>query len=179
MKNKLMIPIVASLMFGGCAMAVNTGIDIAPGVDLTGYTSFEWDTSTGPDATGDPRFEGNPFVDWRLRDAIQLELFARGVEQEATGPRLIVDYQATVQDQVEVYADASHSVSEYGEGTRVLRYEQGTFWITLIDAETRVVLWRGWAQFDVTSGLSDALVMEDLVDQVVERIFEGFPDSVT
>lgn len=56
-------------------------------------------------------------------------------------------------------------------------YQEGTFLVDIADAETREILWRGWAQADVEAALGDPDRMRSLVADAVARMFEAFPSA--
>jgi hypothetical protein len=180
MRTSLAIIVAAALSTSACATAIMSGADFAPGVDFSNYTSFTWDEpDDGP--VGDPRLENNPFFENRLHSAIERELFERGIERREVGAGLVIHHHATVRDRVDVYeADraAGYETPEYGAGTQVVQYDEGTFLIDIIDANTQEVLWRGWAQLDLTRALANALVMEDQINAAVDRMFDDLPETV-
>lgn len=177
MKGSLAIIVAGALLSSACATAIMSGADFAPGVDFSGYASFTWDEpDDGP--VGDPRLENNPFFENRLHSAIERELFERGIEHRETGADLVVHHHATVRDRVDVYESdraAGYETPEYGAGTQVVQYDEGTFLIDISDGSTHDVLWRGWAQLDLTRALANALVMEDQINAAVDKMFEALP----
>jgi hypothetical protein len=173
------LPIVAMLVASSCTAGIRAGADFAPDVDFGPFTTFEWDEpDTRP--VGDPRLENNPLFEERLHIAIERELAARGLRPTASGAGLIVHHHATVRDRVEVYeADrsAGYSTPEYGGGTQVVQYEEGTLMIDIADAGTNELIWRGWAQFDIGAALRDPEVLTAQIDEAVAKMFEHFPAS--
>jgi hypothetical protein len=167
----------AALLLPGCVtVPMRAGSDFQPGYDFARYTSYAWDQ---PDQKpiGDPRLENNPFFTHRLHAAIYWELATRGIAYNAEGPALTVHHHAIVRNQVEVYeAEPTAGVtSEYGEGTEVIQYEEGTFLVDIADASTGEVIWRGWAQLDLSKALDDPLEMRDQIDLAIAKMFESFP----
>jgi len=162
---------------GACARAMTAGSDFTPGIDFSRYTSFSWEASDDR-PVGDPRLENNPFFVGRLHNAIERELFLRGIEQGAAGPALTVHHHATVRDHLEVFeADRAqgYETPEFGPGTQVVQYDEGTFLVDLADARTRQIIWRGWVQMDITKALTDGRFMEEQINAAVEMMFEEFP----
>jgi hypothetical protein len=160
-----------------CTAGIRAGADFAPDLDFSTFSTYVWDEpDTRP--VGDPRLESNPFFEERLHVAIERELEARGLRQVASGASLIVHHHATVRDHVEVYeADraAGYGTPEYGEGTQVVQYEEGTLLIDIADARSNDLVWRGWAQFDIGRALEDPQVMSEQIDEAVVKMFESFP----
>ena len=125
-----------ALMGTACGgIPITAGADLEPGYDLTQYTSYTWDEPDGQ-PTGDPRLDNNPFFVHRMHSAIHWELATRGIEYNAEGPALTVHHHAIVRDRVEVYeADRTAGyTTEYGDGTQVIQYEEGTFLVDVADA---------------------------------------------
>lgn len=177
MNTRSFLLAAVAVAVGGCAVAIAAGADYSPTVDFDAYTSFTWDE---PDErpVGDPRLENNPFFEERLHAAIAVELAEVGIQPNAGGRALIVHHHATVRDRVEVYeADerAGYASPEYGGGTQVVQYDEGTILIDISDAQTHDVVWRGWAQFDIGRALTDPQVMEDAIFDAVQKMFEQFP----
>ena len=168
---------VALLWSPGCAsVPLTAGADLDHARDFTAYTSYAWDE---PDdrPTGDPRLDNNPFFVHRLHSTIHWELATRGIEYNPEAPALHVHHHAVVTNRVDVYEAAPNADvrSEYGEGTQVIQYEEGTFLVDIADARTGEVIWRGWARLDLTSALEDPLEMRDQIDRAIGAMFESFP----
>jgi len=169
----------ATMLAASCGgVPLRAGADFHPDHDFTQYVGYIWDE---PDQrpTGDPRLDENPFFIHRLHAAIHWELPTRGIRYRAPGPALTVHHHATVRDRVGVYeADREAGYgSEYGEGTQVIQYEEGTFLVDIADARTREVVWRGWARLDLGRALEDPDVMSEQIDVAIARMFVGFPIS--
>jgi len=168
---------VLTVLSSGCATTIQAGADFAPGVDLNRFSSFTW---AEPDErpVGDPRLENNPFFVQRLHDAIEWELATRGIRFDEANPALTVHHHATVRERIDVYAadrDAGYTSAEYGEGTHVTQFAEGTFLVDIADAATDEILWRGWAQLDIGAALGDPERMREQVDEALRRMFVGFP----
>lgn len=65
--------------------------------------------------------------------------------------------------------------SEFGEGTDVIQYEEGTIVLHFVDAETDETLWIGWAQGDIGRALKDPVKMREWVEDAGARMFKDFP----
>lgn len=177
MKIRASAACAAAALLTACGLGVVAGADFTPGIDYVTYTSFEWDD---PDdrPVGDPRLENNPFFDQRLEAAVAVELAGHGIRQNAAGPRLVVHHHVTVRSRVDVYeADAreGYSANRRNESPQVIEFDEGTILVDIADAESREILWRGWAQFDITRALSDPTVMERAIQEAVGKMFERFP----
>jgi len=161
-----------------CGLGVVAGADFDPGADFTRYTTFIWDE---PDdrPVGDPRLENNPFFDERLHAAIAVELADHDIRAGANGPGLIVHHHATVRNRVDVYEVDERAgygrPAGYNEGAQVIQYDEGTILVDIADAETKAVIWRGWAQFDIGRALANPDVMDRAIQEAIGQMFEDFP----
>ena len=161
-----------------CGLGVVAGSDVDPSVDFNRYGTFTWDK---PDdrPIGDPRLENNPFFYERLHAAVAVELAEHGIRQGANGPGLIIHHHATVRNRVDVYeVDERAGYSRpagYRESSQVIQYDEGTILVDIADAETRVLIWRGWAQFDIGRALANPDVMDHAIQEAIHRMFEDFP----
>ena len=177
MKIRVAGALAVTAAVAACGLGVVAGADFSPSIDFTEYSSFTWDE---PDdrPVGDPRLENNPFFEERLHGAIAVELAERGIRQGAQGSGLIVHHHATVRSRVDVYeADerAGYGGGTYVEGTQVVQFDQGTILVDIADAHTRDVIWRGWAQFDISRALANPEVMTRAIDEAIAKMFDDFP----
>ena len=68
-------------------------------------------------------------------------------------------YHLSVVDHIEVFAKDpqwNDPRSEYGPGTDVVQYEQGTFVLHFVEAETNEDLWFAWAQGGIGPALTNS-----------------------
>ena len=54
-------------------------------------------------------------------------------------------------------------------------FDAGTIVIDLIDARSRRLVWRGWAEGGIDGVVDDQASMEQRIDEAVARILEKFP----
>jgi hypothetical protein len=171
-----MIPFLL-LSVVACDDSMSAGADYDRNVDFTIYHTFAWEEADLL-PVGDPRLDGNPFFVERIQDAVNAELAARGLERVEVGPSLLVHYHAVVRDRVDVYEvdrRAGYDVPEYGPGTAVRQFEEGTLMVDLVDAETLRVIWRGWARADVTRLINQPEALARLVEEAARAMFQHFP----
>lgn len=171
--------LAAPLIAMGCGVPIRAGADFRLGREFGQYTSFAWDEPE-EHPTGDPRLDNSPFFQQRVHSAVQWEFTTRGIrligegdnDVETGGPArtLAVHHHTSVQDHVEAY-EADPDVDE----AQVTVYQEATFIVGLVDAETGELVWSGWARVDVDKALSDPEVMRRQVDAAVTEMFESFP----
>jgi len=171
--------LLMSAFVAACGLGIAAGADYSPTVEFARYSSFTWDE---PDdrPIGDARLENNPFFESRLHAAIAVELADHGVRADGIGPALIVHHHVTVRNRVDVYAAderAGYSAGGYAEGTQVVQFNEGTILVDIADAETKEVIWRGWAMFDISRALGDPDLMTRAVDEAIRKMFADFPED--
>ncbi len=175
--NRGLLAVGVALITTACGIAMMAGADFRPNLDFGRYNTFGWDEAA-VGRTGDVRLENNPFFEARLHEAIDRELSTRGIRYDESSPALLLHYHLSVGDHIEVYEadpESGYPASEFGAGTEVLQYEQGTFVVHFIDAETNEDLWIGWAQGDIGAALADSRKMREWVNEAVALMFDDFP----
>lgn len=178
--------LAAPLIAIGCRIPIRAGADFRPSREFGQYTSFAWDEPE-EHPTGDPRLENSPFFQQRVHSAVQWEFTTRGIDLidegnsdiETGGPArvLAVHHHTSVQDHVEAYdadPDAGFTADDWDE-TRVIQYQEATFIVGLVDAQTRELVWSGWARVDVDRALANPEEMRRQVDAAVAKMFGSFP----
>lgn len=176
MKLRLVGALLGGAALSACGLGITAGADYDPNFDFGRYSSFVW-SEADDRAVGDPRIENSPFFEQRLRAAIAVELSARGIRSGGEGRGLVVQHLATVRSRVDVYEadprDGDPGASR-GEPAQVVQFEEGTMLVDIADAESGAVVWRGWAQFDMTRALTNPDVMAQAIDQAIAKMFESF-----
>jgi hypothetical protein len=164
------------LLVSACA-TVSAGADSSPGVRFDQYRTYSWDERDGL-PVGDPRLDNNPFFDSRVRAAVELELAAKGLRQVSGAPDLLIHYHASVQRRVDVLKsdrDLGYVSMENSQTTSVVEFDEGTLLLDVADAKGKQILWRGWAQSDVSGLLERPRDMEKRISQSVRRMIKNFP----
>jgi hypothetical protein len=147
------------------------------GASLIQYATYDW----GPldqRATGDPRLDNNPFFQERIQAQGDRELTRRGyVKATTTQPDLTVVYRTRIRQEVDLNsADRPDAYTYCAEGaSEPYVYDTGTLLIDLVDARTKQVVWRGWAEGSIEGVVNNQPWMEKKIDEVVARIFEDCP----
>ncbi len=166
---------VAVAVLAGCA-SMNVSSHIERGVNFAGFTTFEWGP---PDnlPVGDPRLDNNPFFNDYVTGAIEKKMAEKGFQlSKAGGADLLVHYHASVNQRLDVYrADQPYGYC-YGDcEPQVVDFEQGTLVIDLVDAKTKKVIWRGWAQDTMTGVIDDQERLKKQVDEGVTKMMQLLP----
>lgn len=164
----------------GCMTLMPVGSHVEPGVDFVRFATYDW----GPaDAlpVSDQRLRENPFFVDDVHGAIDTELNRHGLVRAVTERAdLMVHYHAAITERVEVTSRPGSYRDCVGDNCRpdVNTYDAGTLVIDIVDASTRELVWRGWAEHRLEDMLDDPVQVRRRVQDAVRRIFDTFPLSV-
>ncbi len=170
------VTLLAVVLTGCVTMKVASQLE--SGVDITSYRTFAWGPpEAGP--TGDARLDNNPFFHDYLKNAVNMQLVRKGFQvapAAGAAPDLLLHYHASVNQRIDIVeVDRLQGYCYQDCRPGIIDYEQGTIVIDVVDAKSKKVIWRGWAQ-DIMQGLIDNQVrLEREIDQVVTRMLESFP----
>ncbi|NOT25108.1 MAG: DUF4136 domain-containing protein [Acidobacteria bacterium] len=162
---------LSTLTITACAtMQVNSYVE--RGADVTRYRTYEW---AAPDtqATGDPRLDNNEFFRGRIQSQVDRRLSGLGFELTAAAPDLVVHYHASVAQ--EVNANAVDQLDTSCEDCEAFVYDAGTIVVDLVDARTRRLVWRGWAEGSLDGAIDSQAAMERQIDEAITKIMERLP----
>ena len=181
----LMIAIV-----GGCS-GIQVSQDYDPSTNFGLYRTFAW----APEPTqksGDVLID-SPFMDRRIRNAIETTLQSRGYPKVEGGrPDFLVTYQLVVRTQVEIdtvgpafgwgaypypYGYWGYPYPYWGGidyTTFINQYEVGTLLIDFTDAKTHQLFWRGVGSRRI-SQQSTPEKSTEVVDRTVGEILAQYP----
>ena len=128
-------------------------------------------------------------ADRRLMSAVTRELEARGYRRVESGADLLVNFAVSTEEVADLYTVPYAAMPSpwygwrsgyyydpwpaYSYETRIDRYERGTLFVDLVDAQRRQLVWEGRAAERVTRE-----VREDpgaALDQAVSEIFARYP----
>ena len=143
------------------------------GANFAQYRSYGWEPeSSFP--TGDPRLDNNPFFQNRIKAQAESQLEKRGFERSTSAtPDLLLHYHASVSQQLDIaVADQKYGVCEDCEPGSV--FDAGTILLDMVDRRTNTLVWRGWAQTDL-SRIDNQSAFEQRVDDTIARIVATVP----
>jgi hypothetical protein len=170
------IPALAALAALTACATIRVGADFAPGANFQSYTTYDWDVRDAM-PTGDPRLDQNPFFEARLREAVDHQLAVRGLRRVSTSPDLLVHYHASVRDRIDVRRADEPRGYVVGESDTYV-YEEGTILVDIAEASGKRVVWRGWAQAELSELLATPKTMAVRLSEIAQRMFEHFPRSL-
>jgi hypothetical protein len=88
---------------------------------------------------------------------------------------LLIHYHANVSRRLDVdRVDYTYGYSVDVQ-PQIRDYEAGTIVLDIVDARTKTVVWRGWAQRDMTDLLEDEGKMAEWIDTAVQRMLAQLP----
>lgn len=176
--------IISALLVSACAPSVKVRSDVAPGVDLSAYQTYNFFSQMGVEGDSYSSLLGQHF-----RDAIFAEMESRGFELTQT-PQLQVNVSIGAKDKVKVntYNDpylyggyygyrgrGYYGSPWYGGGTRttVHQYTEANVYIDVVDSAKHQLVWQGVATFTVTDKMQEQV--RETVISTVNSVFEQFP----
>ena len=177
-RQLLRVTLVATaLMLVGCAsLQVSSHTD--RGLVWSKYKTFDW----GPaDAlpVGDPRLDKDPFFQDHAEGAIEKAMAAHGFALSAATerPDVFIHYHANIAERLDAdQLDGGYGYCvSYDCRLRVSRHEAGTLVVDILDAETNVLIWRGWAQGSLEGVLGNRERLRRRINDSVTHMFETLP----
>ena len=170
-----------TLSLAGCSgMTIQS--DYNPQADFSRYSTYAWLPAP---QTGDPRVD-NAILEGRIKTAVDRTLAEKGYRQVAADQATFwVGYHLSVQGQMDVttvnsYYGYGWGPWYYGPGysqnTQVRYYDQGTLLIDIVDAQARELVWRGSAEAEVRTDMTQEQ-RQQRVNEAVSRILQRFPPT--
>jgi hypothetical protein len=175
MRNISTALLLTALAAGCATMTVSSHIE--RNIDFSEYVTYSW----GPRdqfPVGDPRLDNNEFFRDYVEGTIEKRMAAMGYDRAAAAgqPDLLLHYHASVNQKVDVYeTDQTHGYSPTTTESRVVEFEQGTLMLDIVDARTKRLIWRGWAQDTMTGVIDNQSRLEKQVDEAVTKMMLLLP----
>ena len=176
---RTMLTLATLALLAACSpLSVNYDYDNT--ADFSKYKSFAWmakPSSLPSNPASSP--QNSDLLDRRIRASVEAELKARGLNEDAAAPNLLVVYHLGVQDKLQV-TDYGYTYSPYywGGGGRqidVYQYQEGSLIIDLVDAETKNLVWRGSGSKVIENTQMSPEQMQAKVAEIVGSIMASFP----
>ncbi|HKK03421.1 MAG TPA: DUF4136 domain-containing protein [Gammaproteobacteria bacterium] len=181
-----LVVIAGLALLGGCAtLGPQIQTDYDPSVDFSRFQTFAFmdREERGVTRTYDT------LGDQRVMEAVTRELAARGYRKVEENPDLLVNFSMSTESVEEIRSVPSSAVHPgyawrsgfyypwpaysypYAYETWVDRYEEGTLYIDLVDAERKQLVWEARAVGRVTQATREdpAGALDDAVAQIFER----------
>jgi hypothetical protein len=175
--TRISAALFAASLTTACA-TMGVGAYVQRGVDLNAYRTYDWEPADAL-PTGDPRLDRNAIFIDHFEGAIEKGLASRGLKRVLAGktPELLVHYHATVIQRVFVNGNARGGEDCRFDDCRprVDVYEAGTLLIDIVDARTKRLVWRGWAEDDLAGALANQDRFEQFIDDAVAGMLQRLP----
>lgn len=178
MRSLARVALTAVLLAGGCA-TVSVATDYDHTADFSRYHTFQ--IVGGHLVHEGVADDNNTLVKDRIAGALRSGLQAKGLQEASADPDLDVGYFGGARSRTEVEGMPSYGpgVGPYWSGgwwgptyndwwTR--SYNEGTLIIDLIDAHTKRLVWRAYAQAEIQVPLSDQKIRD-----AVNKALQSFP----
>ena len=145
-----------------------------PWANMSGYRTYRW-WQLPLSERGGGYSEREVLLDWRVRQAVDRELAARGFAEDPAGtPEFVVRYSVRVREEsTSSFRDYLAYRADGGGkdmGDALMGYAEGTLGLEVVDVATRRIAWRATAT---------AVVEKDpngkLIDPAVAEMMERFP----
>lgn len=168
------VALTLSIGLTACA-SMQIGDYAARGLQIRQYRTYAWGPAETR-STGDPRLDSNRFFEERIRGQVDKGLAQRGFELIATdSPDLLVHYHASVTQAIDVRElDQPYGYCDAADCAPFV-YDAGTVFVDLIDARTRTLVWRGWAEGSLDGVIDEQDWLEARIDETVARILRRLP----
>jgi len=172
---------VAVLIMAGCASGPDIKTDYSRTTNFSAYRSFGFVEHPGTDRQG---YES--LTTQHLKTAVQREMGARGYRYAPQSPDLLVNFNAQLQEKVQVSPAPAPMMGYYGYRgglyapwpgygfyNDVYTYTEGTLNIDLVDRKEKKLVWEGVAVGSVDA--RDQANAQQHIDKVVAQIFARYP----
>lgn len=174
---------VSCLALAACGLApagptkIRVDAEALPWASMSGYRTYRW--WQPPVEPGRGYSEREALLDWRVREAVDRELAARGYRQDTVGkPEFVVRYNVRLSEQsTSSFSDYLAYRAEGGSkdmGEAFMGYEQGTLTIEIVDVASRRVAWRAKATAVIEKNPNGALIAP-----AVAQMFARFPATAS
>ena len=174
--NQPLRVLLVTTLVAACASA-KVGYDYDPGANFSAYRTYEW-IADKQEATGDKRID-NSLVDTRIRAAVAAQLRSKGYTTPVNGrPDFYVAYHAGVKDMMKG-SSTQHYIGDLAHGTHttisdVQPYKEGALLVDIVDATSKQLVWRGYAQAEVDPVLTPK-ERDERISHIVGEMFSHFP----
>ena len=174
--------LAAGIVFITCACSsVKVKYDFDKGADFSSLRTYEWIAKPDTQNVSPAKKRRRVFLDQLIRNAASKELAAKGFRVDPGNPDFLVIYHIDIKDQLNA-SDWGYSHSgdwSYwglsGQDVDVQQYREGVLIIDMVDAASKQLIWRGFAQKALPEKMPPPEEVEKKVDKLVAAILEKFP----
>jgi hypothetical protein len=146
----------------------------APAADMRAYKTYAWD-SAELGLTGDPRLDNNRIFTDRVQQAADAQMRFRGYEKLTRGTAdMTLHIHARVEQRIDsALLDVDRACQQPECHSYV--YDQGTLLLDVVDARSKALIWRGWAERSLDGIVDNQDAMNQVIDRAVSAIFARLP----
>jgi hypothetical protein len=167
------------LLVAACA-SMSVSSDRYPQADFSGYQSYAWISADPLIQSRDSRTQVSALTARRIREAIEMELGARGYRQlpAPAGADFVVAFTVGTRDRIDTLSYPAPFRGPwvwgwYESETDLRVYQEGTLSIDIFDGASHQPVWHGRARKEITStDLSDP---GPAISKAVKMILRKFP----
>lgn len=175
----------------GCTTTYTVHSDYDPNVDFSRLKTFDWTSSSQPE-TGDPGID-SPLLNSQIRNAIHKTLASKGYRHLTKGSAdFLVQYHVAIEERSDVmtidtpsyaagptatpggFSTIGSSVGYQRTQTYVVRYEEGTLVIDIVDPKSKQIIWRGSVQKVIERSASPEK-KNTRIEKAVQKTLKTFP----
>ena len=159
------------LTLGGCASSYNVNFDYERGTNFRKYTTFM--VENPPAGVGDAILNSTINQE-RIGNALSTELKARGYVPTTETPDLLVHYLMDSKDR-QMTQNSGPMMYGWGmspwmnNGMQTRTVELNRLIINLIDAESKKLVWQGWASGETPRRKDQDAIVRDKVYQIMQK----------
>ncbi len=175
-RARVVCAVLAVGVLAACS-APQVGYDYDTTAPFPAYHTYDW-LQPIQESSGDKRVD-NTLVDGRIRAAVEAQLQAKGY-RIFTGetPDFYVAYHAGVKDLMKG-ASTQHYIGDRAHGiytttSDIQPYKEGMLLVDIVDASTKQLVWRGYAQAEVPADASPQ-ERDRRIRRILEEMFSHFP----
>ncbi|MBW2416561.1 MAG: DUF4136 domain-containing protein [Deltaproteobacteria bacterium] len=162
---------LAALVLLACQTPMAVRTDLSESADFSGLPSYSW---AGEETSTQERLRGvtDQDLDRWIRAAVDANLAEAGYERRADGGDFLVQYDVAIETQKR----QQQVVMDRAGGSRsvTVSYREGSLVLEALAADTRLPLWRGWAEAEINEYLKPE-AREARIGEAVGRILARFP----
>jgi hypothetical protein len=168
---------IVTLAGAAACAAPKVGYDYDSSANFNVYRTYEW-LPGNQESAGDQRVD-NALVDRRIRTAVDARLRSQGYHTPVNGkPDFYVAYRVAVKDRMKG-SSTQRYIGDFAYGTHttitdIQPYNEGDLVVDVVDAETKQLVWRSYAQGEVSPGMTPD-ERDKRIAQVVDSMFSHFP----
>jgi hypothetical protein len=172
----LILPVLLIVFAAGCSSSLRLSTDYDSEADFSEFSTFDWadQAQDWPES----------FFDSALRGAVNRELEAVGLSQNADNPNLLVITHTNVREVISgaTVTHWNHGWGWYagwgGMGTSTMQVHQhteGTLVLDLVDASRNQLVWRGVAE----KAIRDVRSTREQLQPIINSLLQDFPPAST